>query len=156
MSKKMYELCKKMSKKEMFHSSERINIFYFEKKDKPSNYSFFSDLLEFYRKNNKKVKRKISIKSESEIKNFCTDYAGNLNYENICGFAVILSKTLGVQLPDYIHARIILGFSNKWSKEYIEYISNLRPLLFGLFNLNKKNFTSYLSSNGQLVRWVKK
>lgn len=153
----MKTLCKKEMFQYFFDPLERINIFGGKAEHDPSNYSFYSDLLEFYEENSKKVKKRISIREESEIWNFCIDYKGILKYENLCMFAVILASTLGIQLPDHIHTRLILGPSNKWSKEYVEYVSNLKPLLFGIFNPNRKNLMhSHLSSNGNLRKKVLK
>lgn len=112
---------------------------------------FYSDLTKFYRQNSKRFQKVLSIRSEFEIMNFCTDYRGHFNYENLCKLALIFSNIVGTQLPDHIHNRIVLGPSNKWAQEYVEYVSSLKPLLFGLFNLNRKKISNtYLSSNGNL------
>lgn len=120
---------------------------YFFETSRESDSAFYDELIDFYRQNSNRLQK--TIRDERQIMIFCTNYRGILDYENLCRFALILSNAVGARLPDSIHNRMVLGPSNKWVQEYIEYTSNLKPLLFGLFNLNRKKISDhYLSSNG--------
>jgi hypothetical protein len=108
-----------------------------------SEASFLSDLLEFYRSRKKTIDRRLNINrgvgGEARIRDFCFDVHGRLPYENLCKLSLVFANVLGSRLPDHIHARILLGFSNEWVSEYMYYVRGLRPYIFG-FNLNPNNF----------------
>lgn len=101
-----------------------------------SDVAFFFELLEFYRSNKRKIKKKIYIPDEYAIQSFCADYQDKIKYENVCKLAFIFSKVLKSQLPSHIHARMVLGNKNEHVEEYANYVMDLKPLIFGLFNLN--------------------
>lgn len=128
-----------------------------------SDIAFYFDLVEFYNQNRMKLNRKLRIKDESNILDFCSDYyvvgpdSAQLKYENICKLVYVFANVLGRPMPDYINNRLILGQNNEWIKKYIEYIGNLKPYYFGIINTNKNNFKlNYLSTNGHLGRFALK
>lgn len=123
----------------------------------------YRDLVEIYKKN----KRKFSeiIKNESELLDFCASscsaqraiWTVELAYEHICKLAYIFSNILGKQMPDHIHARLLLGPNNVWIKKYVEYTKQLKPHLFGIINTNKNNFKlCRLSNNGYIQKYTLK
>lgn len=131
-----------------------------------SDVAFYFDLVDFYNQNKRKLKKKLLIKNESDILDFCSKFyslsggssgQAHLNYEYMCKLVYVFANVLGRPMPDYIHNRLILGQNNEWIKKYIEYVGNWKPYYFGIINTNKNNFKfNYLSSSGHLARFALK
>lgn len=125
--------------------------------------AFYFDLVEFYNQNKRKLDKKLRIKNEYHLLDFCSDLikanssTARVNYAYICKLVYVFANVLGRPMPDYIHNRIILGQNNEWVKKYVEYINNIKPYYFGLINTNKNEFKlNYLSSRGHLGKLMLK
>lgn len=129
----------------------------------PSDIAFYFDLVEFYHKNKKLLDRKLKTRKESDLLDFCcmghslfnnTTYS-HLVTENIYKLAYVFSSTIGKQLPQHIHNRIVLGHNNFWAKKYVDYVKDLKP--YWLFNNNKNEFNKHrLSTSGSLTKLMMK
>lgn len=125
----------------------------FKPNGNPSELAFFYDLLELYRINSNKIKKKILISDEQKIVDFCSDYDGKLNYKNICKLVIVFSNVLKKRMPDHIHSRILLGPHNECVEEYANYSMSLKNPIFGIINLNANNYKfRSLGSNGHIAR----
>ena len=119
--------------------------------------SFLSDLLDVYRKNKRRINRRLHLgldshrRGEQRILNFCGDVDGNLDYRCLCMLVFVFSNVLGERMPDHIHARMILGEPNRWVGEYVRYASDLKPR-FLFFNPNKNGFYRHtLGHHGNMI-----
>jgi hypothetical protein len=130
-----------------------------------SDIAFYYDLVEFYEQNKKKLNKKLNIKNQSHLLDFCCDLIAkndertvvNINYNYICKLVYIFINVLGSPMPEHIHNRLILSENNEWVKKYIQYIKNMKPHYCGFINTNKNNFKSnYLSTRGNLAFFGKK
>lgn len=105
---------------------------------------FWLELMCFYKSNKAKINKELCLRSNTNevMLDFCINPNGELSRSNLCKLALIFSNVLGRRLPDNLHARMILGDSNEAVKEYVYYISKLKPNVMGLFNFNRNNFRS--------------
>ena len=110
----------------------------------PDNVAFLDDLMGVYQRNKRKINRALHLrKAWPGIYDFCSDTNGQISYDNVCHLALVFSNVLGAKMPDHIHVRMILGESNLWVREYVEYVESLRPRKFGVFNVNPNNYRGY-------------
>jgi hypothetical protein len=63
-------------------------------------------------------------------------------YDHLCLLALLFSNAIGDRMSDRIHARMVLGESNRWVSDYMAYVLALRPR-FLMYNPNKNNFSRY-------------
>jgi hypothetical protein len=125
----------------------------------PSDVAFFFEVMDLYKKNRRKIRKSIYIVDEHQVVLFCSDYQSRLKYENICKLVFIFSNILKSRLPDHIHARMMLGPSNKSVEDYVNYSLTLKPPIFGFININHNSFTSRrfsLWSNGEIRKMMLK
>lgn len=112
---------------------------------------FYSEVFDFYLSRRRVLRRRLLIRWDYEVENFCRDSRGAFSQDNMRKLCMLFSGVLGERLPDSIHNRLVLT-GGKWVSEYLEGVRGLKPPFWG-FNLNRNRFPNCgLGMDG----WVKR